>query len=85
MSDWTYYQKNRDVILNRAKDYYENNKERLREQATDKTETWLKKTKTKKENIQKTDIINMSEEKTQRLKKYQKNYREAKKSHYNNE
>ena len=81
----TYYQKNRDVILNRAKDYYENDKERLREQATDKTETWLKKTKTKKENIQKTDIINMSEEKTQRLKKYQKNYREAKKSHYNNE
>ena len=28
----TYYQKNRDVILNRAKDYYENDKERLREQ-----------------------------------------------------
>ena len=24
----TYYQKNRDVILNRAKDYYENDKER---------------------------------------------------------
>ena len=32
----TYYQKNRDVILNRAKDYYENNKERLRVQARDK-------------------------------------------------
>ena len=31
----TYYQKNRDVILNRAK-YYENDKERLREQARDK-------------------------------------------------
>ena len=27
----TYYQKNRDVILNRAKDYYENEKERLRD------------------------------------------------------
>ena len=26
----TYYQKNRDVILNKAKDYYENDKERLR-------------------------------------------------------
>ena len=36
MSDWTYYQKNRDVILNRAKDYYENDKERLREHARDK-------------------------------------------------
>ena len=32
----TYYQKNRDVILNRAKGYYENDKERLREQARDK-------------------------------------------------
>ena len=30
------YQKNWDVILNRAKDYYENDKERLREQARDK-------------------------------------------------
>ena len=27
----TYYQKNRDVIQNRAKDYHENDKERLRE------------------------------------------------------
>ena len=32
----TYYQENIDVILNRAKDYYENDKERLREQARDK-------------------------------------------------
>ena len=26
MSGTTYYQRNRDVILNRAKDYYENSK-----------------------------------------------------------
>ena len=32
----TYYQKNRDVTLNRAKNYYENDKDRLREQARDK-------------------------------------------------
>ena len=32
-TDLTYFQKNRDVILNKAKDYYENNKKRLREQA----------------------------------------------------
>ena len=31
MSKKTYYQRNREVILNRAKDYYENNKELLRE------------------------------------------------------
>ena len=33
MSETTYYQRNREVILNRAKDYYENNKELLREKA----------------------------------------------------
>ena len=32
----TFYQWNRDVILNRCKDYYENNKERLGKQARDK-------------------------------------------------
>ena len=31
MSETNYFQRNRDVILNRAKDYYENNKELLRE------------------------------------------------------
>ena len=35
-TDLTYYQKNKDVILNKAKDYYKNNKERLREKARDK-------------------------------------------------
>ena len=29
----TYYQRNWDVILNRANNYYENDKERLKEQA----------------------------------------------------
>ena len=36
MSEATYYQRNRDVILQRAKDYYENNKELLREGAKNK-------------------------------------------------
>ena len=35
-ADLTYYQRNRDVTLNRAKYYYENDKERLKEQARDK-------------------------------------------------
>ena len=30
MSNTTYYQRNRDVILNRAKDYYENNKKKVK-------------------------------------------------------
>ena len=32
----SYYQRNREVILNRAKDYYENDEERLRKQERDK-------------------------------------------------
>ena len=36
MSETTYYQRNREVMLNRAKDYYENNKELLRERAKNK-------------------------------------------------
>ena len=32
----SYYKKNREVILNRAKDYYENNKELLRERESKK-------------------------------------------------
>ena len=31
MSETTYHERNREVILNRAKDYYENNKELFRE------------------------------------------------------
>ena len=36
MSDLTYYWKNKDIIISRAKDYYENHKERLREWAKGK-------------------------------------------------
>ena len=46
--DLTYYQKNRDLILNRAKDYYENDKERLREQARDKYRNLSEEEKNKK-------------------------------------
>ena len=51
----TYYQRNRDVILNRAKDYYENDKKRLREQARDKYRNLSEEEKIKKENIEKID------------------------------
>ena len=36
MSETTYFQRNREVILNRAKYYHENNKELLRERARNK-------------------------------------------------
>ena len=70
-------------MLNRAKDYFENDKERLREQARDKYRN-LSEEKNKRE-YGKNRYLNMSEEKKKRLKEYQKNYHEAKKSQYNNE
>ena len=36
MSETMYYQRNRDVIPNRAQDYFKNDKERLRDNARDK-------------------------------------------------
>ena len=86
MSSMTYYRRNREVILNRTKDYCENDKERLREQARDKYRNLSEEDKNnKKREYGKNRYANMSEEKKQKLKKHQKNYREAKKSKYNNE
>ena len=85
MSNLTYYRRNRDVILNTAKYYYENDKERLREQARDKYRNLSGEYKNKNREYGKNRYHNMSEEKKQRLKEYQKNYRETKKSQYNNE
>ena len=82
--DLTCYEKNRDVILNWAKDYYENDKERLRGQARDKYRNLSEEEKNKKREYGKNRYRNMSEEKKKRLKEYQKNCREAKKSQYNN-
>ena len=71
-ADLTYYQRNRDVILNRAKDYYENDKERLREQARDKYRNLSEEEKNKKKEYGRKRNRNMSKE-------YQINYSEAKK------
>ena len=72
MSETTYYEKNRDVILNRAKDYYKNKKERLRDNARDKYIIFLKKKKMKGQNMEKIDIIIC-------LKKRNKNLKNTKK------
>ena len=80
----TYHQINRDVILNRSKDYYGNDKERLRTQARDKYRNLSEEERNKKREHGKNRYLNMFEEKKQRLKEYQKNYREVRKSHYNN-
>ena len=80
MSNTTYYRKNRDAILKTAKDYYENDKKRLRQQARNKYGNLSKEGKNKKRVYGRNRYHNMSEEKKQKLKEHQKNYREAKKS-----
>ena len=65
MNNLIYYQKNRDVTLNRAKDYYGNNKERLRD-------------KNKRKEYRKNGYHNMPEEKKQKVKEPQKISREKK-------
>ena len=51
MSNKTHYQRNREVALNKAKDYYENNKEKLREQARNKYRNLPEEEKIKKKRV----------------------------------
>ena len=55
----TYYQINRDVMLNRARDYYENDKERLREQGKNKYRNLSEEEKNKKREYSKNRYHNM--------------------------
>ena len=57
MSEETYYQRNKETILNRAKEYFEYNKKRLRQQAKNKYRELSKEEKTYRENMEKIDII----------------------------
>ena len=72
------------MILNRAKDYDENDKEKLKKQARDEYRNLSEEEKNKKREYGKNRYHNMSEEKKQRLKEYQKSYREVKKFQSNN-
>ena len=80
MSQETYYQRNRDVILNKAKDYYVNDKERLRDNARDKYRNLSEEENNKKRKYGRNRCHNMSKEKKQKLKEYQRNYRKGNKS-----
>ena len=57
MDNTTYYQRNGEIMLNRAKDYYEYDKERLREKARNKYRNLSEEDKRKIENMEKIDII----------------------------
>ena len=57
ITDLTYYLKNRNVILNKAKDYYKNNKVRLKEQARGKYRSLAEEEKIKRDNTGRIGII----------------------------
>ena len=71
MSNLTYYKKTKELILNRAKDYYENNTERLRDQAKHKYRNWCEENKKKKREYGKNRYRNVwrKERKTKRMSK----------------
>ena len=68
--EWYQYEGNKKTVLNRTKDYYENNKELLREKAGNKHRKLLEEGKNMKREYG-WNII---------LKKYQNSYRQANKS-----
>ena len=79
MSETTYCHRNREVNLNRAKDYCENNKELLRERSKNKYRKLSEQEKKLQREYGKKRYHNVSEETKIKLKEYQRNYREAKK------
>ena len=56
-ADLTYYQRNWEVILKRAKDYYENDKVRLMWQARDKYRNLSEEEKNKKREYKKNRYV----------------------------
>ena len=78
MGKTTYYQRNREVTLNRANDYYENNKF-LRERVKNKYRELSEQEKNIKREYGRNRYNNMSEEDKKRLKEYQRNYRRPRK------
>ena len=77
MGETTYFQKNRETILNRTKDYYESNKEVLREKQKISITNYLKKRRIQKESMEEIDIKICF--KKRNLKKRNKDQRSTKK------
>ena len=61
MDNTTYYQRNSDVALNKAKEYYKNNNKRLKEQARNNYRNLSEEDKNKKRKYGKNRNHKMSE------------------------
>ena len=69
MTDLTYYQRNKNMIINTGKNYYENDKKRLGEQALDKYRNLSEEDKNKKREYERNRYHNMSEKKKNKKQK----------------
>ena len=79
MSDkTTYYQRNRETILNTAKEYYENNKDSITIQARNKYKELSDEEEEIRNKYGKNRYLNIPEENKQRLREYHNNYRNKK-------
>ena len=83
MNNTTYYQRHREITLNKTKDYYENDKEGLRAHARDEFKNLSEEGKNKKKEYCKKsrDKVkekhdNLPEEKKREIKELQKNRRD---------
>ena len=65
----TYYQRKRDVIVNRANNYYKNNKNRLKEQARGKYRNLSEQEKNRIWEKQILQYVSRKETKTKRMSK----------------
>ena len=72
MSETTYYQRNRKITINRAKEYYKYNKKVLREKPRNKYREFSEEEKDIKREYGRNRYKNISEQNKQRLKQYQK-------------
>ena len=77
----TFYQRNRETMLSRAKQYYENTKERLRKKSRNKYRELSNEEKIKRE-YGRNRYQNMSKENKETHKEHQNNYCEAKNSKF---
>ena len=79
----TYYQRNRQIILNRAKGYYKNHKERLRQQARNKYKDLFEKEKDIKREYGRNGYKICLKKNKQKSKSIPKNYCRANKNAFN--
>ena len=77
MNETTYYQRNREMILNKVKEYDRNNRDELKVKTRNNYRELSEEEKDIKIEYGRNRYHNMSEEDKQRLKEYQKHYRRS--------